>query len=75
MNNLHSQGKFFINRLKESRKSQIRGTFNTAIFSKDFKLKEWILCIPIGLTIDEHKFGSDCSRAMALEHFSNELIN
>lgn len=47
------QCKFFLETFEESQKSQIRSSFDTAINSNVYELKEWILCIPRVIDIDE----------------------
>jgi DNA replication protein DnaC len=48
------QCKFFLESFGTSQQSQIRESFNTAITSKKYELKEWILCIPSVIDIDEN---------------------
>ncbi|WP_270090794.1 NACHT domain-containing protein [Sphingobacterium sp. SYP-B4668] len=50
------QCKFFINGIGESQKDQIRKSFKTVIESPHFTCRRWILCLPIKLSIDEHKW-------------------
>lgn len=50
------QCKFFLESFEESQKSQIRDSFDTAINSDKFELKEWRLCIPRVIDIDEHSW-------------------
>jgi hypothetical protein len=50
------QCKFFIDSIGDSQKKQIRDSFKTAIESKEYKLKEWFLCVPTVFDIDEHKW-------------------
>ncbi|MHA7129239.1 NACHT domain-containing protein [Algoriphagus namhaensis] len=50
------QCKFFVNGIEESQKAQIRESFKTAINSSDFKVSNWILCLPGKLSIQEHKW-------------------
>ncbi len=50
------QCKFFLDTFEESQKSQIRGSFETALNSDKYELKEWILCIPRVIDIDEHSW-------------------
>lgn len=50
------QCKFFLEAFDESQKDQIRQSFNTAIKSDRYELKEWILCIPRVIDIDEHSW-------------------
>jgi len=48
------QCKFFLEAFEESQQSQIRKSFKTAIESKKYALKEWILCLPRVIDIDEN---------------------
>lgn len=50
------QCKFFLDRFSESQQSQIRKSFSSAINSDTYELKEWILCIPRVIDIDEHSW-------------------
>jgi hypothetical protein len=50
------QCKFFLETFGDSQKSQIRDSFDTAINSKKYKLKKWILCIPRVIDIDENSW-------------------
>jgi hypothetical protein len=50
------QCKFFLESFGESQKSQIRDSFETALKSTKFELKEWILCIPRVIDIDENSW-------------------
>lgn len=47
------QCKFFLEEFDAPQHAQIRNSFNTAINSNKFELKNWILCIPKVLDIDE----------------------
>lgn len=48
------QCKFFLEAFEESQHSQIRESFKIAIESDKYTLKEWILCIPRIIDIDEN---------------------
>lgn len=50
------QCKFFHDTFNESQKSQIRNSFKTAVHSEKYDLKEWILCIPRVIDIDENSW-------------------
>lgn len=50
------QCKFFLESFEESQKAQIRDSFKRAIDSDKYELKEWILCIPRVLDIDQIKW-------------------
>ncbi|HIF9366162.1 TPA: hypothetical protein ACX6RR_001991 [Photobacterium damselae] len=52
------QCKFFIDSFGESQKSQIRESFKTAVGSEEYELKNWILCIPNVLDINNSKWWS-----------------
>ena len=47
------QCKFFLEEFNKPQQAQIRNSFNTAINSDKFELKNWVLCIPKVLDIDE----------------------
>ena len=44
------QSKYFTKLWGNSQKDKIRDSFKTAATSKEFKLKEWFLCVPVRLT-------------------------
>jgi Cdc6-like AAA superfamily ATPase len=50
------QCKFFLDNFDESQKSQIRDSFKAASYSDKYELKDWILCIPRVIDIDEHSW-------------------
>ncbi len=50
------QCKFFLEEFGEAQRSQIRESFQTAIESNEYELKEWILCIPTTLDIHQNKW-------------------
>ncbi len=50
------QCKFFIESIGDSQKKQIRDSFKKSVESKKYILKEWYLCVPKALDIDEHKW-------------------
>lgn len=50
------QCKFFLESFENSQKSQIRESFKTASESKTYELKEWILCVPRVIDIDENSW-------------------
>lgn len=50
------QCKFFLESFQDSQKNQIRDSFKTAVEAKNYKLKEWILCIPRVIDIDENSW-------------------
>lgn len=47
------QCKFFLESFENAQKSQIRKSFKTASESEKYELKEWILCVPRVIDIDE----------------------
>lgn len=47
------QCKFFLDSFGNSQKNQIRESYKTAVKSEKFNVKEWILCIPREIDIDE----------------------
>ncbi len=47
------QCKFFLENFGTSQQSQIRKSFDTAIKSEKYEIKEWILCIPRVIDIDK----------------------
>ena len=79
------QCKFFLETFGTSQQSQIRESFNTAISSDKYELKEWILCIPRVIDIDEntwwfkwkHKKLKEHSKAIGFIKLTNgnELID
>lgn len=50
------QCKFFLDSFKNAQKSQIRKSFKTASESKKYELKEWILCVPRVIDIDDNSW-------------------
>ena len=50
------QCKFFLDEFGDSQKKQIRESFTSAIENKEYKIKEWILCIPRNLDLKQHKW-------------------
>ncbi len=50
------QCKFFLDTFDEAQFAQIRNSFTTAQESKKYELKEWILCIPRVIDIDENSW-------------------
>ena len=48
------QCKFFLEEFGNSQKSQIRDSFKSCILSEKYELKEWILCLPRILDIDDN---------------------
>lgn len=50
------QCKFFLDSFENAQKSQIRKSFKTASESEKYKLKEWILCVPRVIDIDDNSW-------------------
>lgn len=51
------QCKYFIDGIAEAQKGQVREAYKTV--TKKYNVKEWYLCVPILLTIDNHKWWSE----------------
>ena len=62
------QCKFFLEAFEESQKSQIRESFDTALKSEKFELKEWILCLPRVIDIDETSWWFKWKHKKITEH-------
>jgi hypothetical protein len=62
------QCKFFLDSFEDSQKSQIRDSFDTAINSDKYELKEWILCIPRVIDIDENSWWFKWKHKKIVEH-------
>ena len=62
------QCKFFLESFGASQQSQIRESFNTAINSDKYELKEWILCIPRVIDIDENTWWFKWKHRKLKEH-------
>ena len=62
------QCKAFFDKLNESRKAQIRKSFNRSILSENYKMIEWNLCIPKDLTMEEHEWWSNWKSKMEIKH-------
>jgi Cdc6-like AAA superfamily ATPase len=62
------QCKFFLETFGTSQQSQIRESFNTAISSDKYELKEWILCIPRVIDIDENTWWFKWKHKKLKEH-------
>lgn len=56
------QCKFFINGIGDSQKNQIRNSYQTASSNERFELRNWYICLPVDLKIDEARwFDGWCS--------------
>ena len=53
------QCKYFHENINESQKNQIRKSFKKAVESKEFEMREWILCLPTELGLKENKWWCD----------------
>ena len=62
------QCKFFLDAFENSQKSQIRESFDSAIKSEQYELKEWILCVPRVIDIDESSWWSKWKNKKIAEH-------
>lgn len=62
------QCKFFLNSFEASQQAQIRGSFDTAVNSNDYELKEWILCIPRVIDIEENSWWFKWKKKKLTEH-------
>lgn len=68
------QCKFFLETFGDSQKGQIRESFNTAINSNKYELKEWILCIPRVIDIDETSWWFKWKHKKITEHSKNNYF-
>lgn len=66
------QCKFFLESFGASQQSQIRESFNTAIKSQKYELKEWILCIPSVIDIDENTWWFKWKHKKLKEHSKDQ---
>lgn len=62
------QCKFFIDSIGDSQRNQIRDSFKKSIESQKYKLKEWYLCVPKALDIDEHKWWATWKKKNVQKH-------
>ncbi len=62
------QCKFFLDSFGDSQKNQIRESFKTAVGSDKYELKEWILCIPRLIDIDENSWWFKWKHKQLEEH-------
>jgi hypothetical protein len=62
------QCKFFLDTFEDTQKDQIRNSFKTAISANKYELKEWVLCIPRVIDIDEHSWWFDWKKKKTDEH-------
>jgi hypothetical protein len=73
------QCKFFLDIFENSQKQQITKSFITAITSTSYTVKEWILCIPKILSLDEHQWWNTWAAKQVIKYSlptnSIKLIN
>ncbi len=62
------QCKFFLEDFGASQKQQIKNSFNTAINSNEYKIEEWILCIPRTLDLKQNKWWCEWADEMKSTH-------
>ncbi len=62
------QCKFFLPKLGDSQKSQVRNSFNRAIKNDKYHMTSWTLCIPLVLTLDEDSWWKKWAFSMIEEH-------
>ena len=62
------QCKFFLETFGESQQAQIRESFNTAMTSSKYELKQWILCVPRVIDIDENTWWFKWKHKKLKEH-------
>ncbi|MFA6011919.1 MAG: hypothetical protein WC799_18145 [Desulfobacteraceae bacterium] len=62
------QCKFFLDNFGDTQHNQIRASFKKAIESEKYELKEWILCIPKILDIDQNLWWSNWKRKTIAHH-------
>ena len=67
------QCKFFLESFEESQKAQIRDSFKTVIETDKYELKEWILCIPRVLDLEQIKWWTNWKNKKSKE--SNKSIS
>lgn len=66
------QCKFFPNGIDESQKNQIRESFKTVMYSTDFEVKDWTLCIINTLDLSENKWWSEWKKRMSTKYNRNK---
>ena len=73
------QCKFFLEEFGEAQQNQIRESFNKAKESTNYALKEWILCIPIVLDLNQNKWWCNWKNKKEIQHCLNsdfiKLVN
>ncbi len=68
------QCKYFLDGIGEYQQNQIRKSFNTAARSNKYKLKDWYLCIPCVLNIDETKWWYQWKTKMKNQYGINIIL-
>jgi hypothetical protein len=67
------QCKFFVSKIGDSQKNQIRQSFKKVAESKEFTFKKWYLCVAKNLNKNEHKWWAEWKNKMENE-YSKEII-
>jgi Restriction endonuclease len=62
------QCKFFLDSFAEVQQAQVRESFKTAIEATEYELKDWILCVPRELPIDETSWWSKWKSKMVKQY-------
>jgi len=65
------QCKYFIDGIGDAQKSQIRESFNTAVNSNQYRLNNWVLCLPCILDIKEHTWWWTWKKKMETKYEKN----
>ena len=68
------QCKYFIDGIGDSQKQQIRESFNRAVGSSMFKMKNWFICLPCELTAKEFQWWSEWKSRMVELHSINIVL-
>jgi hypothetical protein len=68
------QCKYFLDGIGEYQQNQIRKSFNTAAKSTKYKLKDWYLCVPCVLNIDETKWWYQWKTKMKNQYGINIIL-
>ncbi len=66
------QCKFFLESFDKSQQGQIRESFKKAIGSDKYELKNWVLCLPRVIDIDENGWWFEWKHKQLKEHGKNE---
>lgn len=65
------QCKFFIDDVGTAQQNQIRKSFTTAISSTEYTMRNWILCIPVVLSLEKAKWWSNWKSTTVLKYGKN----